>query len=717
MVRGVCRRVLGDEHDTDDAFQAVFLVLAHRAGTIRKQESVASWLHGVAAHVARRTRDRRSFRRTHEVLPAGELPELADCRAEPSAFLERRELLSVLDDEIRRLPSDEGRALVLHYLEGLSQADTARELGCPAGSMWWRLEQAREGLRLRLTARGVSIPATALTALLAETANASVAPALVDKTIAAALAPGACGLAAQLSEGMLVSMSTTKPKWLLVAVLALAATAGGTYWYGTRVTQSVDAGVRMAKSPKPKEDPPPKPRLPELPADAKVTDNVKENVTNLALLLARNDEKSKKWAKDVAQDVDLEDLMSVFLPRKTKVTGTAVSLGGFGVGAKAGKITPDGIERMLQNLEKRRAGKIDRDAETEMAYRVLAVASIVKEIPHRAFRRGGRARSLKLSHWQTHVDEFHGAARAYIAAVRDDEPREKAVMRLNNSCVACHNKFKDGSWAPAAMNKLSTDELLAVLKKTSENNEERADLEDRQDRALEVLGRRPQDRDKTVPQIVQALTTSNRSIRKTAVSALQALGESDQVNEPGIDEALRTADPAFRFHFAQEARRLKSVPAACQALLQSPDPAIRTTGSKCLGLLGPRATEQQAALEKVQKDDPDPDVRLAAGAALRQINKAGELPVLLRGLHDADPVVRGRSAQALVQLGAAAVPGLRAALSEKNRDIRASAVSALGRIGPPAKEAAGDLRGLLQDDDMLLRKLADEALGKIEPAP
>jgi HEAT repeat protein len=545
----------------------------------------------------------------------------------------------------------------------------------------------------------------------------------------------------QLSEGMLVSMSTTRSKRMLVAVLALAATASGTYWYCTRVSpvvQSVDAEVRTAavdkqpppagpkekekdkrdgdkKAPPPKQDPPPKPLLPKLPLEAKVTDNVKENVANLALLLARNDEKAKKWATDVAQDVYLEDLMSVFLPRKTKVAGTVSP--GFGVGAEPGKITPDGIERMLIDLEKRRGPKIDRDADTEMAYRILAVASIVKEIPHRAFQRDGRARSAKLSQWQKYADEFHGAATAYVAAVRDDEPRQKAVMRLNNACVRCHNDFKDTSWAPAAMTKLSTDELIAVLKKTAQNNEDRADLEAKQDRALEALARRPQDRDKTVPQIVQTLTTSNRSLRKTAVSALKALGESDQVDEPGIDEALRTADPAFRFHFAQEARRLKSVPAACQALLQSPDPAIRTTGSKCLGLLGPRATEQQEALAKVQKDDPDPDVRLAAGAALRQINKAGELPVLLRGLHDADPVVRGRSAQALVKLGAAAVPGLRAALSEKDRNVRASAISALGRIGPAAKEAAGDLRGLLQDDDMLFRKLAGEALGKIEQAP
>ena len=136
LVLGVCRRILGDEHDAEDAFQATFLVLARRAGSIRKQSSVASWLYGVALRVASKARVSAARRRT------GQLPT-EDVPAAPNMDLAVRELRAVLDEELNRLAEKYRAPLVLCYLEGKTKDEAATELGWPTGTVSGRLARAR----------------------------------------------------------------------------------------------------------------------------------------------------------------------------------------------------------------------------------------------------------------------------------------------------------------------------------------------------------------------------------------------------------------------------------------------------------------------------------------------------------------------------------------------------------------------------------------------
>src|SRR3954447_3801624 len=149
MVLGVCRRLLGDRHAADDAFQATFLVLALKAGSVRKRDSLAPWLHGVAARVARRARMTERGRKE-----VGS--DLADLPAAAPADPAAAELRLILDEELERLPEKYRRPVVLCYLEGQSQEEAARVLGWTKGTVSGRLARAKDLLRARLTRRGLA---------------------------------------------------------------------------------------------------------------------------------------------------------------------------------------------------------------------------------------------------------------------------------------------------------------------------------------------------------------------------------------------------------------------------------------------------------------------------------------------------------------------------------------------------------------------------------
>src|SRR5262249_2378305 len=127
-VLGVCRRVLGDVHDAEDAFQATFLTLARKAGSIRRRAAVASWLYRVAYRMAVQAKAHFAVQRAQEGAAAAERPtsELPD--------LSWRDLWPVLDEEMNRLPDKYRAPLVLCFLEGKTNEEAAEELGWPAGS-------------------------------------------------------------------------------------------------------------------------------------------------------------------------------------------------------------------------------------------------------------------------------------------------------------------------------------------------------------------------------------------------------------------------------------------------------------------------------------------------------------------------------------------------------------------------------------------------------
>jgi RNA polymerase sigma factor (sigma-70 family) len=271
LVLGLCRRVLGDPHDAEDAFQATFLVLARKAGSIRKQQSLGSWLYGVAYRVARKARAGVARRRVWEK-PAGvqtsgdgpaaaaEPEHVSASQPDPVAQAMSQEMRAVVDEELQKLPCAYRESLIRCYLQGQTNEEAARALGWPAGSMSRHLTRARELLRERLVRRGIALP-TGLTAALitGQLAAASVPAALAKTSTRAALAfagnpvrlagvvsPHAAGIA----QTILRAMFMTKLKIATVLFLTtglLAASLGGLWYTPTTAATPADKGASPKK--------------------------------------------------------------------------------------------------------------------------------------------------------------------------------------------------------------------------------------------------------------------------------------------------------------------------------------------------------------------------------------------------------------------------------------------------------------------------------------
>jgi RNA polymerase sigma factor (sigma-70 family) len=230
MVLGVCRRVLRDAHAADDAFQATFLLLARKAGSLASPERLSSWLHGVACRVATRARAQESRRRNRERMVPIPGP------AVPDDGLVWRDLRAILDEEVNRLPARQRDAVVLCYLEGQTNAQAAVLLGCPRGSVATLLARARQRLRQRLTGRGVALPVVVAGTWLAQQAEAAIVPsALTCSMIEAGMRCAADGFqaaglfsgqAVALAKGVVRAMFLKKLKVAVAFVLVVVALTG-----------------------------------------------------------------------------------------------------------------------------------------------------------------------------------------------------------------------------------------------------------------------------------------------------------------------------------------------------------------------------------------------------------------------------------------------------------------------------------------------------------
>jgi RNA polymerase sigma factor (sigma-70 family) len=228
MILAVCRRMLADPTDVEDAFQATFLVLVRRIGDLGPGDAIGPWLYGVAIRVANRARVQASRRRRTLGI------EQVDPHARVSHPGENLETVRILDDELSRLPWKYRAPLVLCYLQSNSHDQAARQLNWPIGTVKGRLARARDLLRGRLVRRGLAPGAVAITLASAGSASGEFCRPLLERTVRSAIKLSVGESLARITsisivslvEGVLSAMFINQLKW--VAAAGLAATVAFT---------------------------------------------------------------------------------------------------------------------------------------------------------------------------------------------------------------------------------------------------------------------------------------------------------------------------------------------------------------------------------------------------------------------------------------------------------------------------------------------------------
>jgi RNA polymerase sigma factor (sigma-70 family) len=222
MVLRTCRRVLGDAHEAEDAFQATFLILVRKAPTLKQPEALIGFLHVVACRVARKARTKSSVRCHHSPL----LDVLLDASNDPLACLSAREVLAVLDEEVARLPAAQQSVVLLCCLEGQTREEAARILGWTAGSVKGHLERGRRRLQARLRRRGIALTAAlALTRVSRGAVPLPLRASAIRVAFNADPSDPATALAGAVLNGMSVGKFTSLTALLLTVALGVSVIA------------------------------------------------------------------------------------------------------------------------------------------------------------------------------------------------------------------------------------------------------------------------------------------------------------------------------------------------------------------------------------------------------------------------------------------------------------------------------------------------------------
>jgi RNA polymerase sigma factor (sigma-70 family) len=304
LVLQVCQRLLHDPHTAEDVFQAAFLVLARKAGTLRKPEAVGSFLYGVAYRLAHRARVEAARRRRYESLHAAAPP------ADPLAEVSGRELLAVLESELDRLPARYRTPLALCCLHGRTRDEAARQLGWSLRTLERRLQRGRSLLHARLTRRGLGLSALLLGTLVTPPARALPA-GLLGPTVRAALAFHAAptirptGRAALLAQGLLRTMLVGRLKMAASLAVTLTLLAAGVF------TLAPPASVAQPPRPRPAVAAPP-----ARPAPAVEDDLVPrtEDAVAAGLQWLVRQERDGHWRLDGTQRNDIAATAFALLP-------------------------------------------------------------------------------------------------------------------------------------------------------------------------------------------------------------------------------------------------------------------------------------------------------------------------------------------------------------------------------------------------------------------
>jgi RNA polymerase sigma factor (sigma-70 family) len=322
LVWGVCCRTLPMTHDAEDAFQAVFVVLARKAGALRHAEPLAPWLHRVAWRTAQKARARRTPREAME--ERAYTPDM-------SAGLLSRELRGLIDEEIDRLPEKYRRPVLLCLVEGLTNEEAAHRLGCPVGTVQSRLSRARDRLRHALQRRGVDAP-SALGAL----AGTTVPARLLESALPSAMSSATVSA---LAKGVLITM--TLKRFEVVLVLLVLTIAGSGTWFGTRP----GGPPLVAQAVKPEEVKPPDPPKEKEKKPAVVERPLADTLTQIRKVLD-----TKVEFDNNVQNTTLRDILAI-LERRYRIQFTVDerAFQDAGVGGDAG----------VENVLDTKIGEID----------------------------------------------------------------------------------------------------------------------------------------------------------------------------------------------------------------------------------------------------------------------------------------------------------------------------------------------------------------------
>ena len=347
MVLRICRARLGDEHDAQDAFQATFLILARKAASIRKRDSAASWLQGVARRVASCARRSAALRRAKERTAAGRTTEAID-------HPDRADLVPAVREEVGDLPEKYRTPLMLCLLDGLTHEEAATRLGWPVGTVKTRVRHAKDRLRTRLARRGLAPSLGAIGAALAASEASAMPAALVRSTAGVALrfAAGRAAVHGILSASVahLVKLGLGSLIMSRLKVAALVITSAGALAAGA------NGLARQASGPQAEEKSAvARPVVPAAPAESKpVAAEVDANEPLIQLEMAR---------------LNLEIFQSNFATSK-KNTIDMIR----GIGSNEAYLN---AIRSAKNLDELRTlGPVQKDEEFDAAKRRFEVSSV-----------------------------------------------------------------------------------------------------------------------------------------------------------------------------------------------------------------------------------------------------------------------------------------------------------------------------------------------------
>jgi RNA polymerase sigma factor (sigma-70 family) len=600
LVWGVCRRVLHQAQDAEDAFQATFLVLARKAGRIHWQADVGNWLYTVALRTALKAKSDANRR-------CGAEGQLQDMPAtESNGDFNLREIRPVLDEELNRLPLKYRAPVVLHYFEGKTYAQAAQALGWPAGTVSTRLAQARHLLRGRLARRNITLSTILLAAALSENAAPAMAPAaLMDTTVKAAalLAAGQAGAVIStkvvtLTNGVLKTMFLTKLKIGAVLALALGALGAGVGVMGYKWLPTVEA----------KESTNEHPGGQVADADEPQPDKLKQQIDRL-----------RQENEDLRREVRaLRDMLNELVPNEaSKERGNERAL-----------FQGKPVDHWLKMLK-------DRDP-TYRQKAIEALGAIGAED-----KRVIPALVESLKDKVTLVQNAAAGAMAFIG--KDAVPTLLELLKGKNS--------ESRKWAAVALSSIGPEAKEAVPALIECLEDEDPNL---RSWAAGALGSLAPESKSAIPALIRSLAKEDLgSTQGRTGSTINALSKFGQVAVPALNRALKDPNVKIRASAAGSLALLGS--AAKEAIpelilaLRDESLLVRQNATSALVILGDDAVP--GLVEGLK--DKDPVIRAAAAETLGQIGsqkalstRKAALPALIKAMGDENERVRKAATQA-----------------------------------------------------------------------